>query len=135
MCPITQQYEYGCGIACFAFAAGLTYEAAAGWLGPEQSRSTRFWCKDLAAALNKYGKSYQVKYVKPAVRPRIYEDGVIVLISRSKTYPVGHYLIRHQGEWMDPWINLKQDKDITHARAGFRKRLPGRPMYALLPLH
>ena len=130
---ITQEFDYGCGIACFAFATERTYKEAVEFLGDKQATSTRFWIKDLAFALNKSGKRYIYKYVKPHLRNSIYEDGVIVLISRSNNYPAGHYVIRHKGYWMDPWINLSFNKDIKNAKSGYRKRLPGKPMYILLP--
>lgn len=128
---ITQEFDYGCGVACFAFALGVTYRQAEDLLGKEQATSTRFWVKDLTAALNKAGKKYQAKYVKPHLRSEIYREGTIVLIRRSKHYPTGHYLIRHNNQWMDPWINLPLSKDIKKASSGFRKRLPGSPMYAV----
>lgn len=130
---ITQEFDYGCGIACFAFALGMTYSQAAKCLGERQANSTRFWVKDLAAALNSSGKTYTAKHMKPGLNKKIYKDGTIILIRRSKRYSVGHYLIRHHGYWMDPWINLPVDNNIQHARSGFRKRLPGKPMYALFP--
>lgn len=130
---ITQEFDYGCGIACFAFSLGLTYQQAANHLGELQANSTRFWVKDFRNALNSSGKQYVSKHIKPSIVREIYREGTIILIRRSKRYPTGHYLIRHQGYWMDPWINLLLDNDIKHAKSGFRKRLPGKPMYILLP--
>lgn len=128
---ITQEFDYGCGIACFAFVLQISYQQAVEHLGVEQSNSTRFWIKDFQIALNNSGKAYQAKYIKPHLRKMIYHEGTIVLIRRSKHYPSGHYLIRHANLWMDPWINLPFDQNIAHAKSGFRKRLPGNPMYAL----
>ena len=130
---ITQEFDYGCGIACFAFALGLTYQQAVERLGDLQANSTRFWIKDFVTALNYSDKPYVARYIKPPLMKSIYAEGTIILIRRSKRYPTGHYLIRHNGHWMDPWINLPFDKDIKHAKSGFRKRLPGMPMYALQP--
>jgi hypothetical protein len=129
---ITQEFDYGCGIACYAFAINLSYKEAATRLGAKQASSTRFWVKDLTTALNDAGAAYVSKYIKPHIRKLIYQEGTIVLIRRSKHYPSGHYLIRHNGRWMDPWINLPYDKNISHAMSGFRKRLPGTPMYAII---
>ena len=95
--------------------------------------SDRFYVKDLALALNNAGKAYQSKYVKPPIRKLLYKEGSIVLIRRSKTYKTGHYLIRHEGMWMDSWINLPTSADIRQAKSGFRKRLPGTPIYVILP--
>jgi hypothetical protein len=130
---ITQKVEYGCGVACFAFAANITYDEAAHFLGLEQASSDRFWIKDFVTALNRFGLQYEAKYVKPHIRRLIYIEGAIVLIHRSKTYKSGHYLIRHNGQWMDPWINLPKSYDIRKATSGYRARLPGKPMYVLLP--
>lgn len=131
---ITQEYDYGCGIACFAFALKITYKEAVNLLGKEQSNSNRFYVKDLTDALNRNGLSYFSRYVKPHIRNNIYKDGSIVLIKRSKHYPTGHYLIRYNNLWMDPWINLPFEKNIKKAESGFRKRLPGTPIYVLIPL-
>lgn len=131
---ITQEFDYGCGIACFAFALNISYKQAENILGKKQSKSERFYVKDFTEALKKEGKAYQSKYVKSHIRRLIYKEGAIVLIRRSKTYKAGHYLIRHDSHWMDPWINLALNSDINQAKSGYRKRLPGSPMYVLLPL-
>jgi hypothetical protein len=130
---ITQEFDYGCGVACFAFAMNVSYKRAEELLGEKQAASTRFWIKDFASALSKGGKPYAAKYIKPHLRKKIYGEGTIVLIRRAKHYPTGHYVIRHGGQWMDPWINLPSNKDIHQAKSGFRKKLPGSPMYALFP--
>ena len=125
---ITQEFNYGCGIACFAFVTNVTYKKAINFLGPKQAMSPRFWCKNLASQLNKFGVKYIYRYVKPKLRKKIYQEGAIVLVARSKIYPTGHYLIRYKSQWMDLWINLPKDENIKHAKSGFRKRLPCRPM-------
>ena len=111
----------------------MTYKQAANHLGEVQANSTRFWIKDFTAALDDSGKHYIARYIKPPIMRKIYKEGTIVLIRRSKRYPTGHYLIRYKDQWMDPWINLPLNTDIRYAKSGFRKRLPGKPMYALLP--
>lgn len=131
---LTQESVYGCGVACFAFALGISYKQATVLLGQAQSSSNRFWVKDLVRALNNNGLQYERYYVKEHIKPRLDEEGAIVLIRRSKIYPAGHYLIRHQGAWMDPWINLSEDSSILNATSGFRNRLPGEAIYALLPV-
>ncbi len=128
---VTQEFEFGCGIACFAFAAGLTYKEAAYYLGPKQAASNRFWCKDLAVALTLFGVTYHHKHLNSLLVSKINTEGTIVLIARSKNYPAGHYLINHEGFWMDPWINLPFNRNINDAQSGFRNALPGRPIYGL----
>lgn len=129
---ITQEFDYGCGIACYAFALKLSYSEATKRLGKRQAVSDRFWVKDLRIALNTAGLHYTSRHIKHGTR-QVYNEGTIVLIRRSKQYPTGHYLMRHNERWMDPWINLPYNRDITKAQSGFRVRLPGSAMYALEP--
>jgi len=131
---ITQEFNYGCGIACYAFVLGISYKEAEIRLGSKQAKSERFWVKDLTNALNKAGLGYESKYIKPHIEPLIYKDGVIVLVGRSKDYPAGHYLVRNENTWMDPWINLPFSRNIHEAKSGFRDTLPGVPKYAILPV-
>lgn len=130
---ITQEFDYGCGIACYAFALGISYKKAAKQLGEQQAQSNRFWVKDLREALNKSGLSYISLHCKPQQDNPAYSEGTIVLIRRSKIYPTGHYFIRHNNQWMDPWVNLPTNNDIRMAKSGYRKELPGIPMYIILP--
>lgn len=130
---ITQEFEYGCGIACFAFALRISYRQAEQLLGTAQATNMRFWVKDLTRELNQAGLQYRSMHIKHKNKHRVYRAGTIVLIRRSSRYPAGHYLIRHDKSWMDPWINLPDGSGITNAKSGFRKRLPGTAMYAIVP--
>lgn len=130
---ITQEYDYGCGVACFAFATHMSYQQAAKHLGYTQANSPRFYVKDLIKALNSAGEQYASRHIKAGARAG-YPEGSIVLIRRAKLYPAGHYLIRHNCAWMDPWINLPYNKDVGQAQSGFRKRLPGQAMYIISPV-
>ncbi len=131
---VTQEFDYGCAIACMAFVLENSYSRTIELLNPNQQFSERFYIKDLTSELSRLGKSYSSRYVKPHLRKKIYQEAAIVLIARSKTYPVGHYLVRHNKMWMDPWINMKKSNyQISEAESGYRKRLPGRPMYVLIP--
>lgn len=131
---ITQEDNMGCGAACVAFAANKSYKEAATILGHDKARSVGFKLKEMVDALSHYGLSYYFKHVKPAIKESIYQDGVIVFIKRSTRYPYGHYLIRHDGLWADPWINLVIDKKLANAKSGYRQRLPGKAQWAILPL-
>lgn len=129
--PVVQRHELGCGIASTAFVLGRSYKQAVKLFDIKKATNLGFYCKDLIKALKDSTFDYEYKYLKPKLRRKIYQKGTIVFIERSKSYPVGHYLARGDGSWMDSWINLKTDKDIKNAQAGFRKRLPGKPIYAL----
>lgn len=131
---ITQKHDFGCGVACVSFATGITYEQSVEKLGRDKAATVGFLCRELVAGLDDLGLNYETQYVTPKIKQRIYNEGVIVFIKRTKHYPFGHYLIRHDGLWMDSWINLPFNKNLQQARSGFRRRLPGKPIYAILPL-
>jgi hypothetical protein len=131
---ITQKDDFGCGVACTASVLDLTYEKAKALFSkPKQAKDFGFLCKDIVNALKKKGFTYDYKYIKPKIKKQIYKQGTIVFIARSKRFPAGHYLARDQKKgWMDPWINFPSD--ISNVKSGFRKRLPGKPIYAILPI-
>lgn len=129
MKAITQENNFGCGIASVAFVLGITYKDALKSFSIRKARLEGFNCKDLIKVLNDFGLDYQYRYIKPRYRKKIYKKGTIVFIKKSKDYPDNHYLVSGDGCWMDSWINLKRDKDINNAISGFRKRLPGKPIY------
>lgn len=131
---ITQKHSFGCGAACVAFVSGVSYGAAVRRLGATKAATMGFYCRDLVTGLAELGCFYEYKYLKSSLRRRIYKEGTIVFIARSKRYPAGHYLARADGGWMDPWLNFSCDHDITNAQSGYRRRLPGRPVYVLFRL-
>ena len=131
MKSITQRHPFGCGVACVAFLVKKSYSEMVNILGDNKASNKGFCCKHLIKVLSRFKYSYTYKYLKPKLRRSIYQDGVIVFIKRSYKYPSGHYLIYSNGQWMDPWINFIQNNDIKQAKSGFRKKLPGVPIYAL----
>ncbi len=130
---ITQEDEMGCGAACVAFIANTTYAQAVNILGLKKARTVGFRLKELVDSLDHFGLSYKFKHVKPKMEQSIYQDGVIVFIRRSARYPYGHYLVRNNNLWADPWLNLVLDKNLVNAKSGYRKRLPDKAQWAVLP--
>ena len=131
MKTITQEHDFGCGIACLAFICQLPYLQVVNYLGIIKANNSGFTCKELVRGLEHFGLSYDYKYIKSSLRKSIYKNGTIVFIKRSKKYPYGHYLTYHNGKWADSWINLPYDKNITNAKSGYRKRLPDKPIYMI----
>ncbi|MDE1855517.1 MAG: hypothetical protein KGH57_04345 [Candidatus Micrarchaeota archaeon] len=129
---IKQKDSFGCGIACVAFVNNVDYETAKrNYFGVNQKAvTTGYLCKDMVMALQRAGKEYCYKYIK---KPMALKEDTIVFIKRSKRYPDGHYLAKSKLGWMDPWINFDIKRpNVEEAQAGFRKRLPGRPIYAII---
>lgn len=127
---VTQEMPNGCGIACFAFVCSLTYKQAEEFLGSKQATSNRFIVKHFRDELVRFGLNYTSRHIKPgqAFDPK---EGDIVLLRRSAQFPVGHYLAFHCGKWMDPRINLQEDRMFKSPISGFRDELPGQAMYVL----
>ncbi len=130
---IAQEDPFGCGIACVAFVNGIGYKSAKKrfFKKPENAGNTGFLCKDLVKALSIANKDYNYKYMKRRMKIK---NNTIVFIKRSKFHPKGHYLVKSKIGWMDPWINFDiENPDVSKAVSGFRKRLPGKAIYAVFP--
>lgn len=129
---IVQKDEYGCAVASMANVLEISYDDTLKLIdnGKFRAKTQGFYCKEIVGALNSAGLNYRYKHIKPRLRRKIYRDGVIVFIERSKRFPAGHFLTRKNGIWYDSWINFPDD----NKRAGVRKRLPGRPIYMIFPI-
>ncbi len=131
--PIKQEDPLGCGVACVAFVTGVSYKTAKSkyFKTVNSAKTTGYICKDLVKALSLSGKKYSYNYIK---YKRRFQNNTIAFIKRSKRYPAGHYLAKSKFGWMDPWINFNiKDPNPKLAISGFRKRLPGRPIYVIFP--
>ena len=133
MKSITQKHAFGCGAACVAFASRLPYEKIIEVLGENEANERGFYCKELVGALQTLGKEYEYKYIKPHILLCLEKPGTIVFMKRGKIYTAGHFVVRSEKGWMDPWINFSENQDISKAKSGFRKELPEKPIYAILP--
>ncbi|PLS80689.1 hypothetical protein CYG49_04475 [Candidatus Saccharibacteria bacterium] len=131
---IRQEDEMGCGVACVANLLGTSYnEALQLFEFPENAKTKGFACKYIILALKRAGTEAKLRHIS-ARKPRPkFLPGTIVFLVKSERYPSQHYVLKAQEGWIDPWVNLVTNKDITQAEAGIRKRLPGKPYYAIVP--
>ncbi|MBI2327175.1 hypothetical protein HYU92_02545 [Candidatus Curtissbacteria bacterium] len=129
MKPVKQEDSLGCGVACMAFILGINYQNSLNFFkdGRKKANKAGFFCREIVMALEKAGLRYEYKYIKPKIKKKIYKPNTIVFLRRSKKYPSGHYLCRADNKWMDPWINFP----VEEKKAGFRRSLPGKPIYAI----
>lgn len=129
MKPIKQENQLGCAVACVAFRLNISYKNSLVLFRyrKRKAKNTGFLCKEVMKALGKRGLNYKYSYIKDKIKNKIYQSGAIVFLRRSKKYPVGHYLCRVDNKWMDPWINFPDSK----IEAGFRKKLPEKPIYLI----
>ena len=131
--PVTQLHSMGCGAACVAFAAGVSYRRAVSLLGTQKARETGFTLREMVDALAVFGLKYKVHHADGKFQDDARAPGTIVFVRRSPRYPFGHYLARSNNRWMDPWINLPTDGRIATARSGYRSRLPSSAQWLLVP--
>lgn len=131
MKPIKQEDQLGCAVACVAFTLNVSYKNSLMLVrqGKRKAKNTGFLCKDIVKTLRKWGLNYKYNYIKDKIKNKIYQSGTIVFLRRSKKYPAGHYVCRVNKKWMDPWINFPD----TKIEAGFRKKLPEKPIYLIYP--
>jgi len=132
MKPVSQKDLSGCAIACVAFILDVKYAASLKLFKNGQKKAYRsgFSRREIVEVLNKAGLKYSCKYISNKTSSKRYKDKTIVFIKRSKNYPMGHYLCRAGRRWMDPWVNIPK---IT-IKAGYRRRLPEKPIYAIYQL-
>src|SRR3989338_7418839 len=128
---VVQKDPLGCGIACVSFICGNSYNYSKKnyFRYSTLARIRGFICKDIVNALRISGREYFYRYIgNKRIR---YKENTIVFIQRSKKYPSGHYLVYTAQGWMDSWLNFNlKNSYIKYAKSGFRKRLPGKAIYA-----
>src|SRR3989338_8860946 len=130
MKAIVQEHTMGCGLACVAAAAGVTYDRVLDVVHGDYAGTRGYYCKDLIDALRILGREYTYGKVPQKNKHYLRINGVIVFVALSKKNPAGHYLLRTKNGWMNPWIN---SPEIAPAKAGFQKKLPGTPQWILFP--
>jgi hypothetical protein len=131
--PITQEHCMGCAVACTAFLLGLSYQKALLlFKRPDRAATDGFYCRDIVFALNKAGFKFSYCEFTKSKKNLIKMSGVVVFVKKSKNYPLGHYLVKTEAGWMNPWINYPQ---IKPARSGFQRIIPGLIAYIIMPKH
>ena len=133
MNSVTQQHSYGCGIACTAFVSDREYKSIVEEIGETQAQDRGFYCVELVSILNQLGLEYGWKFVTDKIYSDGIDEGSIIYLKRSNLYPEGHYLARTKNAWMDPWINLNENDDVSKAKSGFIDHLPYRPSFVIRP--
>ena len=132
MKPIKQEDPFGCAVACVASVLGIGYQEALNIFryGNKKAKTTGFYCKEIVKVLENKGLKYEYSYIKSKIKKKIYQDNTIVFLRRSHRYPEGHFLCRKGNFWMDSWVNFP----TKVKKAGFRKRLPEKPIYVIYPV-
>ncbi len=131
----------GCGVACLAGLLGRSYDQV------KRDFEKKFYTTekvvlvhDIVKYLEFHDLEYRSKFfnrnkenkaVKKEAELFSKIEGSITLIVKSQRYPLGHYLLRVKGGWVDPWYNMPR---IDNVQAGLRRRLPDAPWYVIYPI-
>ncbi|HUP26209.1 MAG TPA: hypothetical protein VM124_01015 [Candidatus Limnocylindrales bacterium] len=129
---VTQKHYMSCGVACVSYLTGVAYDEIAKALSPIKLNFSGFLGVELIDILKKHGLNYAGKQLKGDEAEGEFKIGDIVFIEKSASYWAGHFLVKSDKGWMDPWINLNSAKPwVTDAKSGFREKLPGKPGYLI----
>lgn len=103
---VPQLDPYGCGAACVAFVAQMSYEAIALEMtkrtGGNPWTPRGFWCSELAATLRDVGFPTATYRRWDNTTPPG-DDVVIIFVTGKKGQPyseAGHFLVRWRNKWM-----------------------------------
>lgn len=117
---VTQLDCMGCGIACVAYVRDISYKEAKNLFDCPNKASTKgYTIKHINNALFKFGLNYKSKYIG---RVEVYEikDKSLVYFKKCYNFPYGHYMVKTELGYMDPFINLREvNYDIEKAESGF----------------
>ena len=135
---VPQEHEWGCGVACIASLLGISYAAAMFQVQTAVGTKIDFASEGLElepiiAVLQQNGISISVR--TDLIRWPI---GTIAFLSEHEgAYKgSGHYILKTEDGWMDPYYNALTRKSDERPEATYRRRLP-RNTYvqaALIPL-
>jgi Imm-5 like putative immunity protein len=130
--PITQEHPWGCGVACVAYVLGMPYPQALALFTRDEDVTPGYHCPDIVDALAKGGLEYEWyefhSYMSEADLP----DNSIVFVRRCPTWTGGHWLVKTEDGWMNPWINLPST--IQAATSGFITCLPDVITHVVVPI-
>lgn len=128
----------GCGVACLANVLDKPYDVV------KKDFEKKFYTTDkgikvfdMKSYLNGLGLTYDLKFFNQKDFNKKEADtytkisGSITLITKSEKYPIGHYLLRAENGWIDPWYDLPS---IDNVQAGIRKSLPNNAWYVIYPV-
>ncbi|MGA2130466.1 MAG: cysteine peptidase family C39 domain-containing protein [Candidatus Pacearchaeota archaeon] len=126
--PIMQEHTAGCGIACTASILNINYKKALKFFNKKYVSRRGYYCNEIVKALNKNGLNYQYVKVNNKTKKFLQKPGTIVFVERSKKYDIGHYVLKTNKGWMNPWVNYP---NLNPVNAGFEKKLPGKAQWII----
>jgi hypothetical protein len=130
--PISQEHSMGCAVACVASLCAMKYQQALKLFKKKEHAWTRgFYCGEIVNALEANDLLYvYAKYESRKHARQIQEAGTIVFVAPCTKFPAGHFLLRTEDGWMNPWSNYPLMKPVESA---IENKLPGPVSYLVFP--
>ena len=125
-----QEHPMGCAVACVASLCRISYQEALSLFDqPENAWTRGFYCSEIVAALQKRHLKYQYSVFNPGEHSATLEtSGTFVFIDPCPQYPAGHFFVKTENGWMNPWSNFPQ---MNPVKSDFQKSLPFRISYVI----
>ena len=131
MKAIVQEHAMGCAVSCVAYLTKISYKKSLGLFpNPKLAAARGSYCSEITLALKKKKLIYKWIKISPKAKNLLKEKDIIVFIGKSEKYPLGHFLLKTNNGWMNPWVNFPC---IAPAKAGFEKTLPGKAQWIIYP--
>ena len=130
--PVAQEDGLGCAVASTAFVINIPYQETLALFIDGKRRVQgipNFYFPEIVEILKKKGLDYSWKELTNKNQGLLEKDLAIVFCEQSSKLPFGHFLVRYQNKWMDPWLNLPEPQIVS----GFRNDLPGKASYVASP--
>jgi len=128
---IAQETPMGCGVACVANLLQISYKKALKLFDkPKKHVEKGFYCREIINALEKVGLDYDFRKISCKTKHYLKKNNIIVFVKEGKDDIYGHYFVKTEKEWIDSWSNWPM---INPAKAGLRKKLPGKPLWVIYP--
>ncbi len=125
---IVQEHPMGCAVACVASLVGRNYKKALQLFNKNKASTKGYFCNEITKALKKRNLTYSYAKANKNTKKHLKISGTMIFIKKSRKYPDGHYLVKTENGWTNPWINYPK---INLAKAGFQKKLPGKAQWIL----
>jgi hypothetical protein len=132
--PIRQEDDFGCGLACIAYLKNMKYGdiTSSNKVALKKAQTSGYRGKFLADILNNLQREseskWKTKYCGKTTNP-IIPNNSIVYISKNDKYQFGHYIVKTEFGFMNPFSNLLEVAgDSRKSKAAFEKEMFGKPV-------
>ncbi len=127
---VAQEHPLGCAVACVASLCEISYSQALDLFEVAEFAWTRgFYCSEVIKALSKRNLIYSFEKSEFSVNlGRLEKSGSMAFVAPNSKYPSGHFLLRVEEGWMNPWANFPQ---MIPVKAAIEAALPGKHSYIL----